>query len=124
MSTERREFERIPYEVVTDYRIYLQKTLKKEELFYGKAQIINISGGGIQVRLQDVASDLLSDLLEKNKKLMLEFDVQIEDKTVTVYGKMIWAKEEGTTQAGICFVDIDTEERSKILHYIERQMSK
>lgn len=119
MAIERREFERIPMAVTTEYRVYLQKALKREELFYGKAQIINISGGGIKVRLQDVASDLLQELLEKNKKLILEFALRIGEKHVTVLGKMMWAQEEETTNAGICFVDVPQDDRKYILDFIE-----
>lgn len=124
MKSERREFERISFAVSADYRVFLQKTLKKEELFYGIADIINISGGGIQVRLRDVASDLLKELLENNRKLILEFSINVGGKPVTLLGKVAWAKEENITKAGICFVDIGMDEQRIILDYIEEHLSK
>lgn len=124
MTSERREFERIPLTITANYRVFLQKTLRKEELFYGQADIINISGGGIQVSLRDVASDLLSDLLESHKKLLLEFELIVEGKPVTLQGRMVWARKEQKTEAGICFVDIGTEEQKLILDYVEENLSQ
>ncbi|MDX9701570.1 MAG: PilZ domain-containing protein [Candidatus Auribacterota bacterium] len=123
MTSERREFERIPFTIIANYRVYLQKTLRKEELFYGQADIINISGGGIQVSLRDVSSDLLSDLLESHRKLLLEFELTVGGKPVILRGKMVWARREQKTEAGICFVDIGTDEQKLILDYVEENLS-
>ncbi|GEM_PF-3094657 len=124
MHPDRREFERIPYELKSSYKVYLQKTLKKEELFYGKAEILNLSGGGLQVKLEDVSSDLLQDLLAQKKKLILEFDLMINNQPVKVNGKMMWAREEHKTKAGICFVDIGMDEQKIILDYVEQNILK
>ncbi len=124
MSLERREFERISFELSANYRVFLQKTLKREELFYGIADLVNISGGGIQVRLRDVAPELLKDLLQDNRKLLLEFTMNVADKPVTVRGKVAWANEEDTANAGICFVDIGMDEQKLILDYIDEKLSK
>ncbi|MCD6459452.1 PilZ domain-containing protein [bacterium] len=124
MTSERREFERISYAVSANYRVFLQKTLRKEELFYGQADIVNISGGGIQVKMSDVSSDLLDDLLKSQKKLILEFTLYIDGKPVKVHGKMAWAHEETNARAGICFVDISASEQKLILDYIEQSLSK
>ena len=124
MTSERREYERISYTVSANYRVFLQKTLKKEELFYGQADIVNISGGGIQVRLSDVSSDLLDELLKSQKKLVLEFTLYIDDKPVKVHGKMAWAHEDTNTRAGICFVDTGASEQKLILDYIEQTLAQ
>jgi len=124
MRPDRREFERIPYELKSSYKVYLQKTLKKEELFYGKAEIVNLSGGGLQVRLEDVSSDLLQDLLAQQKKLILEFDIRINNENVKVQGKMMWARQEENTKAGICFVDLGIDEQKMILDYVEQNILK
>ena len=124
MGSERREFERVPFELTADYKVFLQKTLKKEELFYGKAGIINISGGGIQVKLHDVSSDLLQELLATQRKLLLEFSIPLNSRIVKVYGKMAWAKQEGSTQAGVCFVDIGVDEQKLIADFVEQNLSR
>jgi len=123
MSPERREYERISYAVTASYRVFLQKTLRKEELFYGQADIVNISGGGIQVRLSDVSSDLLDELLKSQKKLVLEFTLYIDDKPVKVHGKMAWAHEDTNTRAGICFVDVGASEQKLIMDYIDQALT-
>ncbi|MCB1195017.1 PilZ domain-containing protein [bacterium] len=119
MTLERREFERVEFTVTANYKVYLQKTLKKEELFYGVADLVNISAGGIQVVLKDVPSDLLQDLLDNDRKLLMAFDITVRDATTTIWGKMVWASEDRTTHAGICFVDMDVEAQKNILDYIE-----
>ena len=43
MTVERRRSERISFDINANYRVFIQKTLKKEELFYGSAKILNIS---------------------------------------------------------------------------------
>ncbi len=123
MTSERREFERVSFSIAANYRVYLQKALRKEELFYGQADIVNISGGGIQVGLRDVSSELLSDLLESHRKLLLEFELIVDGKPVILRGKMVWAHREQKTEAGICFVDIGAEEQKIILDYVEENLS-
>ncbi len=124
MGAERREFKRVSLEIKADYRVFLQKTLRKEELFYGTATIVNLSGGGIQVKLGDGAPDLLENLLESHRKLLLEFDLVVDGSPVTILGKMVWAKREEKTQAGVCFVDIGASKRKLILDYVEQCISE
>ncbi len=124
MGAERREFKRVSLEIKANYRVFLQKTLRKEELFYGTATIVNLSGGGIQVKLGDGAPDLLENLLENHRKLLLEFDLDVDGSSVKIQGKMIWVQREEKTQAGVCFVDIDSSKRKLILDYVEQCIAK
>lgn len=124
MGAERREFQRVSLEIKTDYRVFLQKTLRKEELFYGTATIVNLSGGGIQIKLGDGAPDLLENLLENHRKLLLEFDLVVDGSPVSIPGKMVWAQRDEKTQAGVCFIDIDSNKRKLILDYVEQCIAK
>jgi len=120
MGSERREFRRVSLGINTNYRVFLQKTLRKEELFYGTATIVNLSGGGIQVKLGNGAPDLLENLLESNRKLLLEFDLVVDGSLVSIQGNMVWVEREKNTQAGVCFIDVDSNKRKLILDYVEQ----
>lgn len=110
---ERREFLRIN----DDLPIKYSKALKKEP--FDVAMRENISGGGIKL--------ILEEDLSVGTILALRIDIPDEEELHTIFatGQVVWSRKEDEEKygVGIQFINIEEEDREKILEYVKKKIN-
>jgi len=129
LQIDRRRFKRYPLKLPIKFRIYLPSRPDTSSTFL-TAQLHDLSQSGMRFMTNIVQSGTLHIFhpdLTASEQARLEIEIPDGEQTLTLTGRVVWYDQNTeehpySFRAGVEFVDIGSEDRTRIQSLIKRSL--